>query len=218
MSTIITAYHTIRNRIAQTCALVGRKTETVQMVVVSKNVAAHQLTPLIEQGHIHFGENYVQEAQEKWHMYPQVSWHGIGHLQTNKLSIALKLFSTLHTLESISLAQALAKARDAGKLLPRLFVQVNIGYEPQKRGVTPDALKPFLNLCKYYALAIDGLMVIPPQGEDPRHHFKNLRIMAHDNGLSQLSMGMSQDFETAIQEGATFIRIGSAIFHTANLR
>jgi PLP dependent protein len=164
-----------------------------------------------------FGENYVQEAKAKWEplreRYPDVELHMIGPLQSNKAKDAVRLFDAIHTLDRESLAKELAKEIGKVERAPRLLVQVNTGEEPQKGGVMPAEADGFIAVCRErHGLAIDGLMCIPPAEEPPSPHFALLAKIAKRNGLKALSMGMSPDFEAAIQLGATHVRIGSAIF------
>ncbi|MBS0573241.1 MAG: YggS family pyridoxal phosphate-dependent enzyme, partial [Proteobacteria bacterium] len=163
-----------------------------------------------------FGENYVQEAQAKWPgwraRYPGLQVHMIGPLQTNKAKLAVELFEAIHTLDRPSLAEKLARLAEARGTCPDLFVQVNTGEEPQKAGVLPAGADAFVAACRSMGLPVTGLMCIPPEGQDSTPHFRLLRAIAERNGLSGLSMGMSGDFEAAIAEGATHVRIGSAIF------
>ncbi|MCX7287015.1 MAG: YggS family pyridoxal phosphate-dependent enzyme, partial [Rhodobacterales bacterium] len=167
-------------------------------------------------GHRVFGENYVQEAAAKWPdwraSFGPLEVHMIGPLQTNKAKLAVDLFDAIHTLDRPSLAQKLASLQQARGALPRLFVQVNTGAEPQKAGVLPADLPAFLSDCRAMDLSPVGLMCIPPEDESSTPHFAMLARMAADHGLQGLSMGMSGDFEAAVAHGATHVRVGSAIF------
>lgn len=206
----------IRTRIARACAAAGRDPTTVTLIAVSKVQPADRVVAVLDQGQRVFGENYVQEAAAKWPEwaahYPGVELHLIGPLQTNKAKLAVELFQAIHTLDRASLAEKFARLAESRGTSPRLFVQVNTGAEPQKAGVLPEALEPFLAQVRTLGLRPEGLMCIPPERQDPVPHFRLLRAMAEENGLSGLSMGMSSDFEAAIAEGATHVRIGSAIF------
>jgi pyridoxal phosphate enzyme (YggS family) len=184
---------------------------------VSKVQPLERVQAVLDAGHRLFGENRVQEAQGKWpafrERYDGVELHLIGPLQTNKARAAVALFDAIQTLDRPSLAAKLADAMAATGRSPALYVQVNTGAEPQKAGVLPEAADGFIAACRgEYGLAVAGLMCIPPDGEDPRPHFRLLREIAARNGLSGLSMGMSGDFEAAVAEGATLVRVGSAIF------
>ena len=164
-----------------------------------------------------FGENRVQEAHGKWpglrESFSDIELHLIGPLQSNKVGDAVTLFDVIETLDREKLARALAAERDKGHALPDLFVQVNTGAEPQKAGVLPEEVDAFVQLCREeFSLPIVGLMCIPPVEEEPALHFALLEKIAHRNKLDRLSMGMSSDFETAVEFGATHVRVGSAIF------
>lgn len=207
----------IRARIAAAAREAGRDPHEVTLIAVSKTFDAEAILPLIEAGQCVFGENRVQEAARKWPglraRREGIELHLIGPLQTNKLREALGLFDVIHTLDRERLAQALVSERERGARLPRLFVQVNTGDEPQKAGVSPRDADAFIARCRdVHGLAIEGLMCIPPVDEEPALHFALLEKIARRNGLSGLSMGMSADFETAIALGATHVRVGSALF------
>ncbi|RMC35595.1 YggS family pyridoxal phosphate-dependent enzyme [Paracoccus alkanivorans] len=210
----------IRRRIAAAEQAAGRTAGSVTLIAVSKVQPAERVEAVLNAGQRIFGENYVQEAQGKWpgwrNRFDGVSVHMIGPLQSNKAKAAVQLFDAIHTLDRISLARKLAaQIAEQGKK-PELFIQVNTGEEPQKAGVLADDLPGFLASCRELGLSVQGLMCIPPESEDPVPHFRMLRRLARDNGLAGLSMGMSADFETAIAEGATHVRVGSAIFGARN--
>jgi pyridoxal phosphate enzyme (YggS family) len=206
----------ITRRIAAAEAAAGRPAGSVRLIAVSKLQPGERVLAVLQAGQQIFGENYVQEAAAKWPawrlQFPEVEVHMIGPLQTNKAKQAVELFEAIHTLDRPSLAEKLARLAQARGQGPALFVQVNTGAEPQKAGILPEALDGFIRDCRALDLAPQGLMCIPPEGEDPRPHFAALAEMAARNGLSGLSMGMSSDFEAAIALGATHIRVGSAIF------
>ena len=198
----------------------GRVIGSVQLIAVSKVQPDARVRDLLTQGHRLFGENYVQEAQAKWPGFraefgsaqDPVQVHMIGPLQTNKAKLAVELFDAIHTVDRASLAEKLAKLAQARGACPQLFVQVNTGAEPQKAGVLPGDLDGFIANCRAMDLKLAGLMCIPPEGEDSTPHFATLAAMAARNGLKDLSMGMSGDFEAAIAAGASHVRVGSAIF------
>lgn len=206
----------IQTRIRAAEAAAVRAPGAVTLIAVSKVQPAAAIEAALHAGHRVFGENYVQEAQGKWpawrDAFPGLQLHMIGPLQTNKLNAALRLFDAIHSLDRPSLARKLAGAVQRGAACPQLFVQVNTGAEAQKAGILPADLDAFLAECRGLDLPILGLMCIPPEGADPVPHFRALRAMAEANGLPGLSMGMSGDYESAIAEGATHVRIGSAIF------
>lgn len=188
----------------------------MSLVAVSKTHGATEILPLIHAGHRCFGENRVQEAQDKWpalkEQWPDIELHLVGQLQSNKADDAVALFDCIHSLDRPSLVDALAKAMDkAGRRVP-CFVQVNIGAEEQKGGCAIADLPALLETARAANLPVVGLMCVPPQGIEPAPFFALLAKLAADNGLDELSMGMSGDYETAIMLGATHVRVGSALF------
>ena len=202
--------------IAQACKIARRKTDEVTLVAVSKTHPASAIAPLIATGQRVFGENRVQEAQDKWpalrEKFSDVELHLIGQLQSNKADEAVALFDCIHSLDRPSLLVALAKAMDkAGRRVP-CFVQVNIGDEAQKGGCGIADLPAFLAQVRGADIPLAGLMCIPPADIEPAPFFALLYKVAQDNGLEGLSMGMSGDYETAIMLGATHIRVGTALF------
>lgn len=206
----------IMGRIRRAEAAAGRPQGSVTLIAVSKVQPLDRVEAVLEQGHRVFGENYVQEAAAKWpplrERFGPVRLHMIGPLQSNKAKPAMDLFDAIHTLDRPSLAERFARLAEARGGCPELFVQVNTGEEPQKAGILPGDADAFIAACRKLGLPLVGLMCIPPEGEPSRPHFAMLRGMAKRNGLPGLSMGMSADFEEAIAEGATHVRIGSAIF------
>lgn len=207
----------IRSRIAAAAKSAGRSPESVTLVAISKTFEAPDILPVLEAGQRVFGENRVQEAQAKWPAlkgrFPDIELHLVGPLQSNKAKEAVALFDAIHSIDRPKIAKAIADemARQGRRLM--LFVQVNTGEEPQKAGVMPRETATFVNYCRdELKLEIAGLMCIPPVEEEPAVHFAFLAKLAKENGLTGLSMGMSDDFETAIQFGATHMRVGSAIF------
>ena len=207
----------VHRRIARAAARAGRDAADVLLIAVSKAFDAAAIEPVLKAGQREFGENRVQEAQAKWprlrELVPDLHLSLIGPLQTNKVRDAVALFDAVHSLDRDKLAVALAAemARQARTLT--LFVQVNTGAEPQKTGVTPENTADFVRRCQdEHGLPVTGLMCIPPLDADPAPHFDMLRRLAEALDLPFLSMGMSADFETAIEHGATHVRVGSAIF------
>lgn len=195
----------------------GRDPASVALVAVSKTQGAEAIRPVLEAGQRLFGENYVQEAKAKWPAlkaeFPDARLHMIGPLQSNKAKEAVALFDVIETLDRESLAREIAREIARQGRRPRLLVQVNTGEEPQKGGVMPREADGFLAACRErHGLAVEGLMCIPPADQPPSPHFAFLAQIARRHGLSTLSMGMSGDYEAAIQLGATHVRIGSAIF------
>ncbi len=188
-----------------------------RLMAVSKTRNGEEILPILEAGHRLFGENRVQEAAQKWpqlrQLYPDVELHLIGPLQSNKTSEAVALFDGIQTVDRPKIAKLIAEEmRDQGRQL-KLFVQVNVGDEPQKAGVAVSELGEFLRFCREEAeIKIVGLMCIPPVDEEAAPYFILLKQLAEKNGVKELSMGMSSDFETAVELGADIVRVGSALF------
>lgn len=207
----------VLNAIDQACGKVERRGEDVTLIAVSKTFDADAIRPALEAGHRVFGENRVQESQGKWpglrDQFSDIELHLIGPLQSNKAADAVALFDVIHTVDREKIAKALASEISKQGKTPRLFVQVNTGEEPQKAGIAPKEAVAFVARCReVHGLEIEGLMCIPPADENPGPHFELLRKLAGQAGVDGLSMGMSGDYETAVQFGATHVRVGSAIF------
>jgi PLP dependent protein len=207
----------IRAAIARSEADYGRSAGSVELIAVSKTYPAEAIVPVLEAGQRVFGENYVQETKAKWPAlrgaYPDVQVHMIGPLQSNKAAEAVALFDAIHTLDRESLAKELAKEISKQRRAPQLLVQVNTGEEPQKGGVAPRDVAAFLASCRTrHGLEISGLMCIPPADQPPSPHFALLRKLSIEVQAPLLSIGMSADFDAAIQMGAAYVRVGSAIF------
>ena len=198
----------------------GRTIGSTQLIAVSKVQPNERVLNVLEQGHTIFGENKVQEALSKWPMFREtfstLKVHLIGPLQSNKVKQAVELFDAIHTVDRLKLAQKLSNEIQIQGKAPEMFIQINTGEEEQKSGIPPKDADQFIENCLSLDLPIKGLMVIPPVKEEPSLHFGLLRKIAHRNGLTGLSMGMSSDFESAIAMGATHIRVGSAIFGERN--
>jgi len=211
----------MRDDIERAAQVAGRSPDSVKLIAVSKTKPEQDVRAAIAAGQMIFGENRVQEAKGKFAKLreenPNIELHLIGPLQTNKAEEAVKLFDVIETLDRPHLAEALAKAIKKTGRTPKFYIEVNAGQEEQKAGIAPGELGSFLNFCRDQCeLRIEGLMCIPPQGEDPAPHFNRLKEMAMHHKLPELSMGMSADFETAIRCGATYVRIGTAIFGARN--
>ncbi|MCC6924830.1 YggS family pyridoxal phosphate-dependent enzyme [Novosphingobium sp.] len=206
----------VQTRIAHAARIAGRQAEEVTLVAVSKTHPAEAIAPLIAAGQRVFGENRVQEAQAKWPAliaaHPGVELHLVGQLQSNKADEAVALFDCIHSLDRPSLVAALARAMDKAARRVPCFVQVNIGAEEQKGGCALAELPALLAEARAAELPVIGLMCVPPLGIEPAPFFALLDKLAADHGLAGRSMGMSDDFETAIQLGATHVRVGSALF------
>jgi len=210
----------INSKIEEAEESAGRSIGNTQLIAVSKVQPNERVLSLLENGHTVFGENKVQEALSKWPMFrenfSEVKVHLIGPLQSNKVKQAVELFDAIHTLDRLKLAQKLSNEIQTQGKAPEMFIQINTGEEKQKSGIHPNEADQFISDCISLDLPIKGLMVIPPINEEPSLHFGLLRKIAHRNGLTGLSMGMSSDFESAIAMGATHIRVGSAIFGERN--
>lgn len=207
----------VKAKIAAAMRAAGRDAGSVSLVAVSKTFGADAIRPVLAAGQRVFGENRVQEAMAKWPAlraeFPDVELHLIGPLQSNKAKEAVALFDVIESVDREKIAAELAREmKKQGRAL-RLYVQVNTGSEPQKAGVEPREAVAFVDRCRdVHGLSIEGLMAIPPAGENPGPHFALLEKLAREAGVEKLSMGMSGDFETAIAFGATGVRVGSAIF------
>ncbi len=222
----------VRERIAQACREATRDPASVTLVAIAKTYGADAIAPVIAAGQRVFGENRVQEAKAKWPpliarqldrqvvaQHGAIELHLVGSLQSNKARDAVGLFDAIHSLDRVSLAEALAKEIARQSRRPTLFVEINTGAEAQKSGVPPQEADGFLAACRdRYGLALSGLMCIPPVDEAPAPHFALTAQIARRNGLKLLSMGMSADFETAIAFGATHVRVGTAIFGARAVR
>jgi pyridoxal phosphate enzyme (YggS family) len=215
-ATVASRLVAIRQQIADAAATARRLPDAVTLVAVAKTFPAEAVLEALAAGQRHFGENRVQEGMAKYpalrETHPDLVLHLIGPLQTNKVKQAVAHFDVIHTLDRDSLATELAREFEkSGRRLP-CFVQVNTGEEPQKAGCAPQEADAFIAACRALDLPVTGLMCIPPAEEEPAPHFALLNKIAKRNGLNQLSMGMSSDFETAAMLGATHVRVGSAIF------
>jgi PLP dependent protein len=207
----------VRERLARAARDAGRDPAEITLVCVSKTFPPEEIRPVLAAGERHFGENRVQEAEEKWPSlrgnFPDVELHLIGPLQSNKVREAVALFDVIETVDREKIAEALAKEIKRTGKHPKLYVQVNTGAEPQKAGILPEEADAFIASCRTeHGLEISGLMCIPPVNDQASPHFALLNQIAARNGIKTLSMGMSSDFELAIQLGATHVRVGTAIF------
>ena len=191
--------------------------KNAKIVAVSKTFPISHILPLINHGHQHFGENKVQEAQEKWtsfkNDFPNLKLHLIGKLQTNKVKFALPLFDYIHSLDSLKLAEKISLEQEKKNFKPKIFIQINLGKESQKSGIDEDQLKIFYEKCiKELKLNIIGIMCLPPIDQDPTPFFKKMQNLSERFNLKEISMGMSNDYLTALKFKSTYIRIGSKIF------
>ena len=212
MNTIIERFEKIKSNIKSL-----NPTNPVEIIAVSKTFTIEQIYPLIDYGHYHFGENKVQEAVTKWTILKMekknIKLHMIGKLQSNKAKDAVKLFDYIHSLDNQKLADTLAKQQKNLNKSLKYFIQVNIGNELQKSGIPAGELDPFYNYCvNEINLNVIGLMVIPPNDNNSEKYFKSLNVLNKSLALENLSMGMSSDYDLAIKNGASYVRIGSSIF------
>ena len=191
-----------------------------KIIAVSKTFALDNILPLVEYGHLDYGENKVQEAIEKWSEIkikkPQIKLHLIGKLQTNKVKFAIRIFDYIHSVDTIKLAKKISDEQNKQNKKVKIFIQVNIGSEEQKSGVDINKIKELLNCCKELELDVIGLMCIPPVNQDSSKYFQKMSLLKNDLNLQQLSMGMSSDYLEAIKNNATYLRIGSSIFGERN--
>ena len=207
----------IKNKIAEQEIEAGRKKGSVKLIAVSKTKPMDQIKPVMDEGQFHFGENKVQEAVLKWQELKEknktIDLHLLGPLQSNKVKKVFGIFDYIHSLDRHSLAEKISDEVQRKGFCPKIFIQVNTGLEQQKAGIEPDNLYEFIKtIRKSMSLNIVGLMCIPPINDVPEKHFKFLKKLADENGLPELSMGMSSDYKAAIKSGATYIRVGTAIF------
>ena len=193
-----------------------KESKKITIVAVSKTFNLDKISPLIEYGHLHYGENKVQEALDKWtdikEKKPELKLHLVGKLQTNKVKFALKIFDFIHSVDSEKLAKKIADEQLKQNKKVKIFLQVNIGNEDHKSGVLKSDLSNLFKYCKNLDLDVIGLMCLPPANIDPTPFFKELSMMSQSLNLSELSMGMSSDYDKAIENSSTFIRVGSNIF------
>ena len=207
---IIQNYHTIKKELQNL-------KKSIRLIVISKGQSIDRIKTLLQISHLDFGENKVQEALLKWpnllNKYANVDLHLVGKLQSNKAKDAFNIFNYIHTLDNEKLARIFSNLENNSLKKIKYFIQVNIGDEPQKNGISVDKLSEFVKYCIYdLKLSVIGLMCIPPVVGDPNEYFNNLFKLARSNNLTELSMGMSNDYDCAVKHGATFIRVGSKIF------
>tara|TARA_B100001939_G_scaffold313283_1_gene297004 strand:+ start:84 stop:776 length:693 start_codon:yes stop_codon:yes gene_type:complete len=215
---IIENYNSVKDRILKAAESVDRDPDLITLIVVTKTYSLDSIIPLIDIGHHDFGENRVQEAENKWipvmQQFPELSLHLIGHLQTNKTKKALQLFSEIHSVDSLKLIKEIEKnAKDINNRCHQYFLEINMANEDQKTGISMEDLPTFQNYINVDSTPrCSGFMCIPPFDEEPSLYFALLNKTSSEYGVTNLSMGMSADFEKAIQFGATHVRVGSEIF------
>ena len=215
MSDVIQKYEDIISLIKS--KLENEKKESFpKIIAVTKTFKLEKIQPLLDYGHIDYGENKVQEAIEKWadikSKMPQIKIHLIGKLQSNKVRIALQLFDYIHSVDNKKLAKKISDEQLKTKKKIKIFIQVNIGKEDQKSGVDPNNLFDLYDYCKELDLNVVGLMCIPPFNDEPDKYFKEMKVLKHKLNLPELSMGMSSDYLNAVMQSSTYLRIGSSIF------
>jgi len=208
---------TIKDNIAKACKNYQRNIDDINIVAVSKTIAIEKIEQAIALGITNFGENYLQEAKEKWLdlkvKYPNVKLHFIGHMQSNKVKDAFMIFDCIQSVDSINLANEIVKYQNKFQKIMPIFIQVNIGNEAQKSGVKIEQANEFIRFCKNdLNLEVKGLMAVPPSDKNPAPFFALLKKIATENGLKELSMGMSLDYDIAIALGSNYVRIGTALF------
>ncbi len=208
---------TIKDNIAKACKNYQRNIDDINIVAVSKTIAIEKIEQAIALGITNFGENYLKEAKEKWpdlkSKYPNIKLHFIGHLQSNKVKDAFAIFDCIQSVDSINLANEIVKYQNKFQKIMPIFIQVNIGNEPQKSGVKIEEANDFIKFCKNdLNLEVKGLMAVPPSDINPAPFFALLKKIATENGLKELSMGMSSDYDIAIALGSNYVRIGTALF------
>ena len=204
--------NSIKNEIEKVGSL-----SSTEIIAISKTFPIEDILPLIEYGHVHFGENKVQEALEKWSKIKDqnknLKLHFVGKLQTNKVKFILPLFDYIHSLDNLKLAEKIARQQEKVNFKPKIFIQINIGNEKQKSGISVNELDEFKSIClNDLKLDIIGLMCLPPNDEKTEEYFIKMKQLNVKYKLEQLSMGMSNDYKLAIKNGSTFLRIGSKIF------
>ena len=209
--------HDIVDRLVSIKKEIQLNNSKAEIVAISKTFPINKILPLINFGHVNFGENKVQEAMEKWtdikKDFNNIKLHFVGKLQTNKVKYALPLFDYIHSLDTIKLAEKIANEQQKKNFKPKIFIQVNIGKETQKNGVEVENLEQFYSECKKnFDLNIIGLMCLPPNEKNSSEYFSQMQILKNKLNLNDLSMGMSNDYIKALNYEATFIRIGSKIF------
>ena len=221
MHNVVERLIAIRSEIKELLIKNNSRNKDFNIVVICKTFSMDKILPLIESGHIHFGENKVQEAEIKWkeikQRYSNIKLHMVGKLQTNKVKTALKIFDYIHSVDNYKLAKKIVKYEKKLNKKVEIFVQVNIGEESQKNGIGPKNVNQFVNYCRdSLSLNIIGLMCLPPTNENPEKYFLSLNQLRNEVDLCHLSIGMSDDYQIATKCGSTFLRIGSKILGERN--
>ena len=221
MHDVVERLMSIRSKIKELLIKNNSQNRDLNIIIVCKTFSMDKILPLIDAGHVHFGENKVQEAELKWkevkEKHSNIKLHMVGKLQTNKVKAALKIFDYIHSVDNYKLAEKIVKYEKELNKKIKTFVQVNVGEESQKSGISPKNVNQFVNYCKNsFSLNIIGLMCLPPINDNPEKYFLHLNQLRNQTDLCHLSMGMSNDYQTAIKCGSTFLRIGSKILGGRN--
>ncbi len=221
MHTVVERLIAIQSEIKELLIKNNSQNKELNIIIVCKTFSMNKILPLIDAGHIHFGENKVQEAELKWKeikkKHPNIMLHMVGKLQTNKVKAALNIFDYIHSVDNYKLAEKITKYEKELNKRIKTFVQVNVGEESQKSGISPKNVNQFVDYCKNsFRLNIIGLMCLPPINDNPEKYFLHLNQLRDQTDLCHLSMGMSSDYQTAIKCGSTFLRIGSRILGEKN--
>ena len=214
---IVDKYHCVQEAIDKKLSSLSRNIADVELIAVSKKQSKERIIELLECGHRSFGENQIQEIEKKWPLlkanFTDVSLSFIGSIQSRKVKKICELCDVIHSVDREKIVKLISELKFQGINIPKLFLQVNIGLESQKSGVHPNDVKEFIEMSlKKYHVSFEGLMCLPPEGKDPKEYFDQLKSLSLSNNLEKLSMGMSDDYLSALESGATHIRVGSSIF------
>ena len=210
-------YYRVQDAIDKKLSSLSRNRSDIDLIAVSKKQSKEKIIQLLECGHRSFGENQIQEIESKWPLikekFPDVNLSFIGSIQSRKVKKICELCDVIHSVDREKIVKLISELKFQGINIPKLFLQVNIGLESQKSGVHPNDVKEFIEMSlKKYRVSFEGLMCLPPEGKDPKEYFDQLKILSLSNNLEKLSMGMSDDYLSALESGATHIRVGSSIF------
>ena len=213
----MSTYKNFLNKLENSLQIAGRRSEDIELIAVSKKQSKEKIIELLECGHRAFGENQIQEIESKWPIirekFPDVNLSFIGSIQSRKIKKICELCDVIHSVDREKIVKIISDLKSQGMNIPKLFLQVNIGLESQKSGIHPNDVKDFIEISlKKYHISFEGLMCLPPEGKDPKEYFDQLNALSLSNKLKKLSMGMSGDYLSALESGATHIRVGSSIF------
>ena len=215
--TIPDQYHRVQDAIDKKLSSLSRDRSDIELIAVSKKQSKEKIIELLECGHRSFGENQIQEVELKWleikENFPDINLHFIGSIQSRKVKKICELCDFIHSVDREKIVKLISELKSNGMNIPKLFLQVNIGLESQKSGIHPNDVRDFIEISlKQYHISFEGLMCLPPEDKDPREYFEKLKSLSLANKLGKLSMGMSGDYLSALEFGATHIRVGSSIF------